>query len=202
MTFNVFYICFLVVYVLYEVFSERKLKKHTLKTKIEYKSSYFIMAGVYLLLLFFSILEHFFLPQKAFLSINFLGLIIFLIGIRGRYLSIKALGKYWCLHIGLKKGHILIKEGIYKYLRHPNYLSVIFKGIGFTIFSNAYYTFIFSILVYIPVIIRRMEQEEKVLVKNFGKEYLDYKQQVWALCPLSLWKTKIKTFTNKKIKSG
>ncbi len=202
MIFNVFYICFLVVYVLYEIFSESKLQKHTLKTKIEYKSSYLIMAGIYFFLIFFSIFEHFFLLRKVSLSINLLGLIIFLTGIGGRYLSIKALGKYWCLHIGLKKGHILIKEGVYKHLRHPNYLSVIFKGIGFTLFSNAYYTFIFSILVYIPVIIRRMYQEEKVLIKNFGKEYLDYKRQVWALCPLPLWKTKRNNLTNKKIKSG
>lgn len=192
MRFDIFYICFLVIYFIYELRLETGLKKNTLKTKIEYKGSYFIMAGVYLLLISLSSLEHFFLVKKISLSISLLGLIIFLIGIQGRNLSIKALGKYWSLHICIQKDHSLIKEGIYRYLRHPNYLSVIFKGIGFILFSNAYYTSIFFFLAYLPVIMWRMYQEEKVLIKNFGSAYLDYKQQVWPIFPLPLWKNKIK----------
>jgi len=85
------------------------------------------------------------------------------------------MGKNFSLHIEVGKKQRLVKEGPYRFLRHPGYLAVIFK---------AYYTLIYTLIIYIPLILFRAHLEEKILIERFGEEYISYKKGVFGFLPL------------------
>jgi protein-S-isoprenylcysteine O-methyltransferase Ste14 len=82
----------------------------------------------------------------------------------------------------------LISSGVYSYIRHPMYLSVLVLLLAFTILT-------FSLLSFIPWIIavilfdRMVIFEEGELVKIMGNEYHEYMKQVprWIPRLTSLW---------------
>ena len=106
--------------------------------------------------------------------------------------AIKTLDKYWTIEIEIRDVHPLIKNGPYKYMRHPHYLFLFCEVLGLPLIANAYYSFVFIAIIFIPLIILRFIFEEKALTEKFGAEYLKYKKEVWAFFPIPLFKTGVK----------
>jgi len=93
------------------------------------------------------------------------------------------LGKNWSSTLQIREGHTLVTNGVYSNIRHPMYTSVLLLCIaqalllpnwiaglsGFVGFSIAYFT--------------RVNQEEEMLLNNFGNEYEVYKQCTKRLIP-------------------
>jgi protein-S-isoprenylcysteine O-methyltransferase Ste14 len=101
----------------------------------------------------------------------------------GRNWAIRSLGEYWSIHLEIRKDHKLARKGPYKYIRHPAYLSMIFEVCGIPLIVNAYYIFLFSIVVYSPLLLLRVYYEEKEHFKIFGGKYLTYKKKIGAFFP-------------------
>ena len=59
---------------------------------------------------------------------------------------------------------------------------------GFAMTGNAYWTMLFLLVIYIPVIAARTIVEEKKMVEKFGDTYIQYKKEVPAFIP---WKWKM-----------
>ncbi len=82
-----------------------------------------------------------------------------------------------------KKNGSLVTEGIYGKIRHPLYMSNGLLAIGMAILLSSLYALLFSIIyffLFLPIIYL----EEKNLVKEYGKKYLDYKRKVpWMMIP-------------------
>jgi protein-S-isoprenylcysteine O-methyltransferase Ste14 len=72
--------------------------------------------------------------------------------------------------------HLVIR-GVYKYLRHPIYIGIIFTILGLTVASGSVFGLIFLFVIVIPLNILRAYFEEKALLKKFGKEYEVYKSK-------------------------
>ena len=92
------------------------------------------------------------------------------------YLGIKGV-----IDLGLETSetHIskkLIVNGIYRRIRHPQYLGAMLAHVGFSILLNGLYSMLTSpvILVYLYIIAK---QEEKVLELAFNGEYQKYKER-------------------------
>jgi len=80
------------------------------------------------------------------------------------------------------KGHQLVKDGLYKYIRHPIYLGEILRNLGFTaIFSSIYGSLI--VLLASVFLLFRIEIEEKMLINVFGEEYKKYKRNTKKMTP-------------------
>lgn len=80
------------------------------------------------------------------------------------------------------KEHKLVKDGLYKHIRHPLYLGEILRNLGFAvIFSSVYGTLI--ILMASIFLVFRIEIEEKMLIRVFGEEYRKYKRNTKRLIP-------------------
>jgi len=78
----------------------------------------------------------------------------------------------------LPKANELITAGIYSKIRHPMYAGLIILSIGTVlIFESLFIRIIAFILILSSVI--RAYLEEKVLIKKFGKKYLDYRKRTW-----------------------
>lgn len=72
----------------------------------------------------------------------------------------------------------LVTVGLYSKLRHPVYYFSTLAVTGIAIFAwNIYMTIPVILLIAIEII--RIRQEEAVLGKTFGKDYLKYKQTSW-----------------------
>jgi protein-S-isoprenylcysteine O-methyltransferase Ste14 len=78
----------------------------------------------------------------------------------------------------LPKAKKLVTTGIYSRLRHPIYAGQILVCAGWIISFNSWLVFGISAVV-IAIAISRAIIEEKVLTKEFGKEYLAYKKRTW-----------------------
>ena len=130
-----------------------------------------------------AILEYILCERTIMFFIAILGLCMFFVAFWLRRLCSRTLGRFQSLQIEIRKTHRLIKNGPYRYIRHPWYLSIILEVLSITLIFNAYYSLLYLIVVHIPIILLRVYFEEKALSEIFPDEYAAYKKEVWAFFP-------------------
>jgi protein-S-isoprenylcysteine O-methyltransferase Ste14 len=80
----------------------------------------------------------------------------------------------------------ILNTGIYSTVRHPQYFGWILAHIGISILLSVWYSMLFTpVLVALVYLISKKEEDE--LVKEFGKDYVDYRKEVPMLIPR--WKS-------------
>jgi protein-S-isoprenylcysteine O-methyltransferase Ste14 len=94
---------------------------------------------------------------------------------------------YGVKEVGLKvaethRAEKVITTGVYSVTRHPQYLGALLAHLAISILLSALYSFLLTpfMIVYLYLIAWK---EEKELIKEFGKEYEDYKAKVPMLIP-------------------
>jgi len=100
-----------------------------------------------------------------------------------RFISIWTLGKYFTVDVTIRDDHKLKKDGFYKIIRHPSYSGSLVSFIGFGISLNNWISLTTVVILIMISFIYRIRIEEKVLIDQFGKEYLDYKKNTYRLIP-------------------
>ncbi|WP_424102085.1 isoprenylcysteine carboxyl methyltransferase family protein [Moorena producens] len=83
-----------------------------------------------------------------------------------RYLSMQALEWRWTLPIMTVPGMPVVKSGLYRYLRHPNWLGVILEIAFLPLIHSAYLTAIVFSLANAILMSKRIQTEEKALSEN------------------------------------
>ena len=74
-------------------------------------------------------------------------------------------------------------EGIFQYIRHPHYTSLLIVGFGLALFFCSLAALLIAIIA-IPIMIWSIIDEEKLLIKQYGKEYKEYMKKVpWRMIP-------------------
>ncbi|CAB5502654.1 hypothetical protein AZO1586I_995 [Bathymodiolus thermophilus thioautotrophic gill symbiont] len=81
----------------------------------------------------------------------------------------------------LKNQHQLVINGIYRYIRHPMYTSILLLCIAFTL-SNAHYLAQGIMLVLVVDLILKSNLEEKLLIQRFDT-YQDYRNKTGCFVP-------------------
>ena len=77
----------------------------------------------------------------------------------------------------------LVTDGIFCYIRHPHYTSLIIIGLGLSLFFYSLFALIIAISA-IPIIIWSVLDEEKYLIKQYGDEYQKFmKKTPWRIIP-------------------
>jgi methyltransferase len=105
------------------------------------------------------IAEYLLFPGKA-ISYSFLAIYVFLL--LAKVWVICTLGHYWNTKIYRIPGNPPVHRGVYKYIKHPNYLIVIAEIIIFPLIFHLYYTaFVFTILNAVMLSVR-IKAENKV----------------------------------------
>ena len=144
-----------------------------------------------LLMASFGILQISFTGQLAFLGEGFLpdvaafSLVGFSFAIAGLAFSVWArlyLGSNWSPIAMLKKGQILVRSGPYGIVRHPIYSGLIVAIIGTALVFGGYRVIVSIVCVFLFAWVR-ITEEEKLMSKQFGKEYAEYKKKVKAIIP-------------------
>lgn len=109
------------------------------------------------------IVEYYLKPTQ---TLNSFFLMVYLVLIGAKVMVISSLGKYWNTKIFHISGHRLVSKGLYRYVKHPNYIIVICEIAVIPFIFNLYVTAaVFFVLNAIMLTIR-IKEENKIL-KDF-----------------------------------
>jgi len=97
--------------------------------------------------------------------------------------AIASLGKYWSLHVEIRDQHRLVREGPFRWMRHPTYVSMLLELLAGVFLLQAWVTLALVPVLYFPALAYRLRLEEAALIEKFGGAYRDYMRQVPALLP-------------------
>jgi protein-S-isoprenylcysteine O-methyltransferase Ste14 len=109
------------------------------------------------------------------LAIILIGIIIFLIGAIVFF-------KWEIFWEKTYKGQ-LVTGGIFQYIRHPHYTSLLIVGFGLALFFYSLAALLIAFIA-VPIMIWSILDEEKLLIKEYGNEYKKYMKEVpWRIIP-------------------
>jgi len=128
---------------------------------IEYGQKHYSYIVALHILFVVSLIAEYSTKQTATFSLFFLVLYLLLLAFKASVIT--SLGKFWNTKIYHISGFPLIKTGVYKYVKHPNYLIVIAEIAIIPLVFHLYITaFTFTLLNAIMLSVR-IKEENKVL---------------------------------------
>jgi methyltransferase len=128
---------------------------------IEYGQKHYSYIVALHILFIVSLIAEYSTTQTATFSLFFLVLYLLLLAFKASVIT--SLGKFWNTKIYHISGFPLIKTGVYKYVKHPNYLIVIAEIAIIPLVFHLYITaFTFTLLNAIMLSVR-IKEENKVL---------------------------------------
>jgi len=147
-----------------------------------------VVYSSFLVLMYIAVFEFYLFHRPLRFPVSLMGFFIYIGGLSLRLRGMRSLDKQWKVHImGKDKLQLstryLIRQGPYKYIRHPMYLGAFAEGVGIPLLLNAYYALGFGLLVFIPLETWRTYMEEKELTQTFDWKYGKYKRERWAFWP-------------------
>jgi protein-S-isoprenylcysteine O-methyltransferase Ste14 len=121
--------------------------------------------------------------KEQYLELRVIGLIIFILFSWIQVATFKQLGEFYSQDILIFKGHILKRGGLYKYIRHPQYLSQILSDLGVGIALMGYIIIPAVILIELPLFLLRAKAEDRLLAEHFKESFEDYKKETGFILP-------------------
>ena len=145
--------------------------------------SFWLMTAVYVAVMLASFGEWAVRGGPSIIGVAFLGLGMYAAGLVLRRSAIRALGRFWSVHVEFQDGHFVMRLGPYRYLRHPAYLAMILEVAGIPLVANAWVAEGLAWGLYVPVVLLRLVLEERALCRRLGDEYVRYRSEVPMLIP-------------------
>ncbi len=100
----------------------------------------------------------------------------------GAWLAIKGVEQVTLKVAETHRTEKIVTAGVYSIVRHPQYLGGLLAHVGISFLLSAGYSLLSTpLMVVLIYLISRKEEEE--LIREFGKEYEDYKRRVPMLIP-------------------
>ncbi len=121
--------------------------------------------------------------QIALPSINWLGLILMLLGLALRVWSMRVLGTYYSRTLRVTDEQIIVTQGPYRIIRHPGYLATMLVWVGYGLALANWLATAAIALLMLGVYSYRIRSEEAMLLSTFGERYQQYRQRTWKLLP-------------------
>lgn len=93
------------------------------------------------------------------------------------------LGANWSPSLQIREEHTLVSRGIYQYVRHPMYLSQWLSGLAQACLLQNWVAGWAGLLLFLPLYVSRVSQEEQMMLEQFGAEYQRYLDRTGRLLP-------------------
>ncbi len=114
--------------------------------------------------------------------VRFLGLAMLAVGCVLRIAPVFVLGRRFSGLVAIQEGHELVTDGLYRVIRHPSYLGLLVTLFGWSLVFRSAIGVLVTLL-FIPLLVARMNSEERLLESEFGERYADYRRRTWRLVP-------------------
>ena len=173
------FIVFTFMYRYWDVF----FKRYGSRGRVYFGWTLYLLAISHTLIGIFSLCEFFFIRRQYNPIIGIISLACFTTGQIIRNLAIASLKEFHSAHIEIKPNHQLIQTGPYKRIRNPYYVGVMLEVLSTPLILNSFFTFLFSIFVYLPELFIRVFLEEKILTNQLGCCYASYLKKVPRFLP-------------------
>jgi len=111
------------------------------------------------------------------------GLVLIILGLLIRWIAIYSLKRQFTVDVSIIQNHRIIREGIYRFVRHPSYAGSLLSFFGLGLCFADYFSIIIIFLPIFLVFLFRIHIEEKALIDNFGDEYIKYCASTKRLIP-------------------
>ena len=118
-------------------------------------------------------------PQSVF----WIAAVVFLIGLVIRWLAHRTLAGLWSGTLELAQDHKLITKGIYGYLRHPLYTSLILWGLCQPVLLPNAVAGWSGLVAVLLLWLVRVPKEEAMMLAEFGEEYRRYAARTGRIFP-------------------
>jgi len=102
--------------------------------------------------------------------------------ITGAWIAIKGVKEVTLKVAETHRTDKIVTTGIYSIVRHPQHLGAILAHMGLSVLFSAWYSLLFTpMMAVIIYLISKKEEDE--LIREFGKDYEDYKKKVGMFLP-------------------
>jgi protein-S-isoprenylcysteine O-methyltransferase Ste14 len=115
-------------------------------------------------------------------TIRWLGVGLFAAGGALRIWPVFVLGHRFSGLVAIQHGHTLATSGVYRVIRHPSYLGLVVGSLGWSLAFRSGVGIVLTALL-IPVLVARINAEERLLRGHFGDEYEAYRARTSRLIP-------------------
>ena len=114
---------------------------------------------------------------------NGAALALMLCGLALRWSAILTLGKFFTVDVAIRPDHEVIRDGPYRFMRHPSYSGLLIAFLGFgAMFAN--WASIVGVMVPITLgVLQRVVREEQVLRTSLGEAYEVYARSTKRFLP-------------------
>ena len=167
-------------------FAELGTKRNTIRGQIRESLTFRLFLSAGMVVLIASIAEYVLSGRGVSWPLFGLGWAVAIVSFALRWKAIAALGRFWSLHVEIREEHEFVKDGPFRKVRHPAYLSMIMELLALAMICNARWAFLAVAACFVPVLYMRIRVEEAALIEKFGDAYREYRRTTPALFP-RLW---------------
>ncbi len=96
------------------------------------------------------------------------------------------LGPNWSITLEVREKHQLITRGVYRWVRHPMYLSLLIYAAGQALVIPNWLVCPSYLVAMVLLFAFRLRPEERMMVEEFGKDYEAYRMSTKRLIP-GIW---------------
>lgn len=93
------------------------------------------------------------------------------------------LGENWSITLEIRQGHQLVRDGVYRSIRHPMYAAIWLFSLAQGLLLNNWLAGWSAVVLFTLVYYARTPREEQMMCEFFGQDYRDYMQQTGRLLP-------------------
>jgi len=93
------------------------------------------------------------------------------------------LGKNWSITLEIRRDHELIKNGVYRLVRHPMYASIFLFVLAQGLMLGNWLAGWAGVVSFAMMYLIRMPKEERMMVEHFGDGYREYMEETGRLWP-------------------
>lgn len=168
-------------WVILEAIGSNRLHFHTVKAQARWLP--YLMSAVMFAVFMASLSESALNGVTAFNILATIGGVLMLIGVLLRQLSTRELGNYFLDDVAVVAGQTLVTTGIYSQLRHPSETGNLCIAFGSSLLLGSLIGLLLCLFLLLPIVLFRIQLEDRLLMRHYPDEFRDYKHNVPALIP-------------------
>lgn len=93
------------------------------------------------------------------------------------------LGQNWSITLEVRRGHQLVRRGVYRFIRHPMYAAIWLFSLAQGLLLQNWLAGWSAVVLFAPMYLVRTPREEQMMCEFFGDEYRDYMYDTGRLFP-------------------